>query len=104
MALSITRNGRGKMRNEKTDKVEFTVKLLCTMEFHGGAEQFMDSPEDIEEFLNEMRNEIRDCLTSYGMGNSRTMYFPKEFHSTYGTPTILDCIELDAETGVFTER
>ena len=89
---------------DTTDKVEFTVKLLCTMEFRHGAEQWMDSPEEIEEYLNSIRKEIRSALTEWGgYGHGSVMYLPKESTGTHATPTILDCIELDAETGIFTE-
>jgi len=80
------------------DDIDFSVNLLCTMQFRNGAEQYMDSIEELTEWLEEIRKEIEAKLTNWNDGVMHS--YGTSIPAYLQTPIILADIQIELDTGV----
>jgi hypothetical protein len=97
------------MRNH-TSRVDFTIQLLCTLQMRHGADQYLDNLDELAPWLEEIRLEVEDSLTSHSARFASPVMYPSGSDSltygewprtTYATPIVLEEVSLTLDSGVY---
>ena len=80
------------------DDIDFTVNLLCTMQFRNGIEQYVDSMDELDSWMDEIRKDIESVVTNW---NARIAYaYNERIPDFVQTPIILAECNVEWDTGV----
>jgi hypothetical protein len=80
------------------DDIDFSVNLLCTMQFRNGIEQYIDSMDEMDDWLDEIRKDIESVVTNW---NARIAYAYNDRIPEFAqTPVILSECNVVWDSGV----